>query len=135
MILLVEDDVRIGDVLKPLLEDEGYEVKLARKGDDALNIIAEHYSRLSALITDIRLGSHHSGWQVAKNVRTHRPDLPVLYISADSAHDHAHMGVPDSIMLQKPFGPSKLLKAIDSVLERQMGWLGSASSLRMALQA
>jgi hypothetical protein len=37
-------------------------------------------------------------------------------MSGDSAHEHTVQGVPDSVMLQKPFAPAQLITAIATLL-------------------
>ena len=42
--------------------------------------------------------------------------FPVIYMSGDSAEDWSSQGVPNSIMLSKPFAPAQLVTAVSQVL-------------------
>lgn len=70
-----------------------------------------------ALVTDINLGRNKlEGWEVARHVREIDPAFPVVYMSGDSAEDWASKGVPNSIMLAKPFAPAQLVTAVAQLL-------------------
>jgi DNA-binding response OmpR family regulator len=56
------------------------------------------------------------GWEVARAARNAVPDMPVVYISGDSARDSSSEGVPNSIMLEKPFALPQLVTAISQLL-------------------
>jgi DNA-binding response OmpR family regulator len=57
-----------------------------------------------------------NGWEVAQQARDTDPGFPVVYISGASAADWASKGVPNSIMLHKPFAPAQLVTAIAQLL-------------------
>lgn len=69
-----------------------------------------------ALVSDIRLGNGPTGWDVARHVRRVSPDLPVIYMSGDGAVDWASMGVPNSIMIAKPFVMQQIIVALATLL-------------------
>ena len=70
-----------------------------------------------ALVTDINLGKDKmDGWAVARHARENEPDMPVVYMTGDSADDWASKGVPNSILLTKPFAPAQLVTAISQLL-------------------
>ena len=73
-------------------------------------------TQLQGLITDIQLGAGPNGWEVARHARTKFANLPVVYVSGDSAADWTAEGVPCSIMLQKPYADAQILTAIASLL-------------------
>jgi CheY-like chemotaxis protein len=56
------------------------------------------------------------GWEVARQAREIDPDFPIVYMSGASAEDWPAKGVPDSIMLAKPFAPAQLVTAIAHLL-------------------
>jgi DNA-binding response OmpR family regulator len=66
-----------------------------------------------ALLTDINLGRDKlTGWDVARHAREIDLTFPVVYLSGDSAEQWAVQGVPNSIMLSKPFAPAQIVTAI-----------------------
>jgi hypothetical protein len=50
------------------------------------------------------------------HAREINPSFPVVYMSGDSAEDWASQGVPNSIMLSKPFAPAQLVTAVSQLL-------------------
>ena len=72
---------------------------------------------VGALVTDINLGSGKlDGWNVARCAREIDPDFPVVYMTGDSADEWASKGVPNSILITKPFAPAQLVTAISQLL-------------------
>ena len=71
---------------------------------------------MRALITDIKLGSKVTGWDVAKHARELNPDLPIVYITGSDGHDWASLGVPNSVLITKPFAPAQVLTAVSQLL-------------------
>lgn len=69
-----------------------------------------------ALVTDISLDGKIDGWEVARHVREIDPEYPVIYMSGASAADWASKGVPNSVILSKPFAPAQLVTAISNLL-------------------
>jgi DNA-binding response OmpR family regulator len=114
-ILLVEDDALIADLLELILEDAGHEVFLARDGDAATTMVGGGDSIYDILITDIRLPGP-DGWAVSRHVRAALPEIAVIYISGDGAHEWPENGVPRSLILQKPFAKAPILEAIEKSL-------------------
>ena len=69
-----------------------------------------------ALITDINLLGRFDGWEVAKRARQINPDIPVIYMTGAAAEDWASRGVPNSLLLQKPFAPAQIVIAVAQML-------------------
>lgn len=117
-LLLVEDETLILLELEDSLTAEGFDVVTASSGAKAITAIDKDAGRFSGLVTDIRLGKGPDGWELARRIREEVPRMPVVYMSGDSAQDWAARGVPDSIMLHKPFVNAQLMTAIASLLNR-----------------
>lgn len=113
-ILVVEDEALIRNLVD-VLEAGGFTVHESIDGDMA---IAELDSReiLHGLVTDVRLGSAVDGWGVARHARLKFPSIAVVYITGDSAGDWPSEGVPNSIVLQKPFADAQLMDAVTTSL-------------------
>jgi DNA-binding response OmpR family regulator len=117
LLLLVEDEALLALPLETELADAGFEVVLASSGEDAISQIELDAVRFSGLITDIRL-PHVDGWTIAKRARELVPTIPVVYMSGDSAGDWSAYGVPDSVMLAKPFAAAQLITAIANLINQ-----------------
>jgi CheY-like chemotaxis protein len=116
LILLAEDQALIGLHLQEVLEEAGFAVHHALSGGDAMAALAAHRDDLAGVVTDIQLGSGPTGWDVARRARELNPRIPMVYLSGDSAHEHTSQGVPDSMMIQKPFAPAQIVIAISTLL-------------------
>ena len=116
ILLLVEDDFALQSVLEIGLSEEGFEVVAVGSGTEALKELVSGKSTLSAIITDIRLGKGPSGWDVGKRAREVTSGIPIIYMSGDSVHEWSANGVPESIMLQKPFVLAQLISALSTLL-------------------
>ena len=115
LILVVEDEIVLHLALEDDLRGAGYDVAFAVDAARAQALI-EKNERIKALVTDIRLGSGDNGWVLAQHAREKYPDIPVIYMSGDSASDWSAYGVPNSIMLAKPFASAQLVTAISHLL-------------------
>jgi CheY-like chemotaxis protein len=89
---------------------------MAEDGHTGAALLAENVEKASGLITDIRLGSGPDGWVLARAARAMCPDLPVLYVTGDSAHEWRNQGVTGSTILQKPFVSVRMLTEVRDLL-------------------
>ena len=116
VILLVEDEPLVLLVAQDALEAGGYKVVPAQLVSEALNVLDSRIGELSGLVTDIRLPGGSDGWEIARRARELKPDLPVVYVTADSAVDWPVKGVPNSVVVQKPYAGAQLLTAISTLM-------------------
>jgi DNA-binding response OmpR family regulator len=117
-LLLVEDDANLQALLQIALSDAGFEVVLAGDGTQAMAALDTEGTRFRGLITDIQLGAGPNGWEVGRHAREIVAGLPVVYTSGNSAHEWTANGVPESVMLQKPFVMAQLITAITTLLNQ-----------------
>ena len=119
--VLVADDTRaIRRALAILLEEEGYEVRFAADGDEA---IAEYgRKRPDLLLLDIMMPKKN-GYQVLKRIRRDDPDLPVIFLSAKGSAADVALGLDlgSDDYLPKPFDGEVLVSRIRAVLRRARG--------------
>jgi len=116
-ILVVEDDHQIQSVVEEALQEGDFEIVSASSGEHAVELLDSAEGKYRALVTDINLGRDKlEGWEVARHAREADPALPVIYMSGDSVEDWASKGVPNSIMLAKPFAPAQLVTAVAQLL-------------------
>lgn len=115
-ILYVEDDHLIAVSIVLVLEDAGFEVDHAADGVAAMAKLDKPAQDYVALVTDVRLPQGIDGWQIGRRARELSPHLPVVFVSGDSAMDWAAKGVPNSVMLQKPFANAQLVTAVTSMI-------------------
>ena len=118
LLLLVEDEELIRINLQEELTEAGFEVVPAKNGRAAIVELEADAARFRGVLTDIRVGQAPDGWQVARRARELVPDMPVVYISGDSAHEWSAKGVPNSIMVTKPFVGAQIITAISTLLNQ-----------------
>ena len=116
LVLIAEDEPQIRDILQASFTDGGFAVLLASSGEEAITAIETKGEAVRALITDIILGSKMTGWDVARHAREKNPDLPVVYVTGTEGHDWASLGVPNSVLIAKPFAPAQVLTAVSQLL-------------------
>ncbi|WP_241233708.1 response regulator transcription factor [Altericroceibacterium xinjiangense] len=116
VILLVEDQVLIREMVIEALEEAGFATLVAGDGQGAIKLLEEKGSEIRGLMTDINLDDGMDGWELARTMREHDSDLPVVYVSGASGHEWASQGVPRSLMITKPFAPAQVVVAISSLL-------------------
>jgi DNA-binding response OmpR family regulator len=113
LLLLVDDDPDILDVLDIARTDAGFAVVIARRGAHALAEINTNVARFSAVIIDIKLDPLGSdGWEIARRARELAPEMPVIYVTGGNAHEWGSKGVPNSVLITKPFAPAQLITAV-----------------------
>ncbi len=116
VILVIEDDDAIQTVVEDALGDAGFEPAIAPSGEEAVTLLKAMKITYRALVTDISLRGKIDGWEVARQAREIDPEFPIVYISGNSAAEWPSKGVPNSIMLAKPFAPAQLVTAVSNLL-------------------
>ncbi|MBQ4434742.1 MAG: response regulator transcription factor [Clostridia bacterium] len=115
-ILIVDDDLNIAQLIKLLLEKEGYDVITCGRGDEALSLFQTKAPDL--LLLDIMLPGM-DGWQVCRAVRQ-QSSVPIIMLSAkDETFDKVlglELGADDYIT--KPFDNKELVARVKAVLRR-----------------
>ena len=115
-ILLVEDEALIVEILTAEFADTGFEVVVASDGNRAIAELDAEAARFKAVVTDIRLGKGPDGWDVGRRARELVSDMSVVYVSGDSTHDWSSKGVPESVVILKPFAPTQLVTAVSTLI-------------------
>lgn len=116
-ILIIEDDEAIARVLQRGLRAHGHQTVLAETGEDGVLLATDE--TLELILLDISLPGLN-GHQVLERVRSSRPRLPVLMLTArgdlDSKVKALNAGADD--YLTKPFAFEELLARIHAVTRR-----------------
>lgn len=116
IILVVEDDDPIQGIVEDSLADGGFEAAIAASGEEAVTLLKSGTANYRGLVTDINLKGRMDGWEVARRAREIDPAFPVVYMSGAAAGQWPSHGVPNSIMLEKPFAPAQLVTAVSQLL-------------------
>lgn len=121
-LLLVEDDLRVSELVKRGLEEHGYQVTLAYDGLMGKKLmIANHYD---LIITDIVL-PQLNGIELCREIRQVWPELPIIMLTAlgttEDKLDGFDAGANDYLV--KPFDFRELHARIKVLLSRSTGVL------------
>ena len=118
-VFVVDDEALILLAIEHALQDGGFDHKSVMSAKEAVVLFSEHGEDCRALITDVNLGGELTGWDVARNAREKFPTLPVVYVTGDSAHEWAAHGVPNSILVNKPFVAAQIINAVATLLNTE----------------
>lgn len=116
-ILVVDDDSAICQTMNSHFGHLGHQVSVAHTADDGVSIA--NTSNVDAIIADIRLPGH-DGLFLLRAVKAHRPQLPVIMITAfhDLDTTIAAMQGGASDYVPKPIDIGELDAAVERVLRR-----------------
>jgi CheY-like chemotaxis protein len=106
-VFVVEDEPIVRAWIVHCLEEEGCSVLQAASGDAAISYLRDGHM-IDVVFTDIGLGKGLNGWDVAEEARKARPEIRVVYTSANVAAPRRD--VAGSIFIAKPYDPSAVLK-------------------------
>jgi PAS domain S-box-containing protein len=113
-ILLVEDDVRLLEVMAAFLGRLGYRVFTAHDGMDALGLLEQRgQSPVHLLCTDVAM-PRLDGNELSRRMAASHPETRVLFISGNVEHATVQ---PGAALLQKPFPLSALAQKVREVLD------------------
>ena len=112
-ILVVDDIDGVRDLIREVLEMDGFEVLQAEDGKAALQVARQHPGPIHVLLTDVvmpRMG----GKVLADQLLQERPDVRVVFMSGYSDEAVAHHGVlqPGTAFLKKPFSSGSLTRCV-----------------------
>jgi len=117
-ILVIDDEAGIRSSLKGILEDEGFEVKTAEKGDDGLNMIKRH--NFDLILLDIWL-PRMNGIELLKKIKKYEENVQVIMISGhgtiETAVKATKLGAYD--FLEKPLTYEKVVLTTKNALKQK----------------
>jgi CheY-like chemotaxis protein len=116
VVLVVEDDAPVQTIVEDALTDGGFEPAIAASGEEAVTLLKGTKGKYRALVTDIQLRGVMDGWEAAKKAREIDPDFPIVYMTGGNAAEWPSRGVPNSVLLTKPFAPAQLVTAVSQLL-------------------
>jgi DNA-binding NtrC family response regulator len=117
-ILIVEDKESMAQMLRETLESEGYDIVIAKDGQEGIRQIKE--SRFDLVLTDLKLPKK-DGIEVLKSSKTENPLAPVIVMTAFGTIETAVAAMKDGAFdfITKPFDTDHLLLLMKRALETQ----------------
>jgi PAS domain S-box-containing protein len=119
-VLLVEDDASVRDVAAQFLRNCGYEVLVATRASEALDLVRAQRRPVDLLVTDVIL-PNLNGRQLFERVRELLPDIGVVFMSGYTDDVIAPHGVLDAgvTFVEKPFSQETLARKAREALDRR----------------
>jgi two-component system, OmpR family, alkaline phosphatase synthesis response regulator PhoP len=118
-VLVVEDEADVAEMIRYNLSKEGYDVRLAANGTDALRLVKE--SKPDVILLDIMV-PQLNGWEICRRLKQDRETaaIPVIMVSGRVEEGDKvlgfEMGADDYVT--KPFSPRELLARVRAVTRR-----------------
>ncbi|WP_247287979.1 response regulator [Bradyrhizobium sp. 134] len=124
-ILLIEDEDALQLIVEDALSEGGFQIATVKTGEEAVTLL-KGGQPYRALVTDVNLLGRLDGWEVARAAREIDPHFPVVYMTGGAADKWPIFGVPNSILLQKPFAPAQVVSAVSQLLNAASQQTGPA---------
>jgi two-component system, OmpR family, phosphate regulon response regulator OmpR len=126
-ILMVDDDVRMRELLQRYLTDQGFNIKVVADAKEMDAVLQQE--EISLLVLDLMLPGE-DGLAICRRLRANGSTLPIIMLTARGDEVDRiiglEMGADD--YLPKPFNPRELLARINAIMRRQVRVLPSAPS-------
>lgn len=123
-VIIIDDDIKLQELLKEYLRDYNYDIVSLLKGEDAVKVITESHPDI--IILDIMLPGK-DGMEILKDIRK-VSGVPVIMLTAKGEVTDKIVGLELGAddYLSKPFNPRELLARMKAILRR-----GDASPERL----
>jgi CheY-like chemotaxis protein len=117
-ILLAEDDARVRNLTRKVLEESGYTVIEAVDGEDAVNKVREHHERIQLAILDMIM-PRKNGKEAYDEIKKTAPGVKILFTSGYTANTIQTKGflVEGLHFVAKPVPPKQFLQKVREVLD------------------
>lgn len=108
VVLVVEDDPTVAELASAMLEDFGYQPRIASSGRQALEMLGSQPD-ISMVFSDVIMPGGISGVELARKIRMRRPELPILLTTGYSEAASESREFP---VIAKPYDFETLKQAI-----------------------
>jgi DNA-binding response OmpR family regulator len=120
-ILCIEDEAEMIELMRLVLEREGYEVTGAMGGEQGLRAMKER--RFDLILLDLMMPGI-DGWEVYRQMRADKDltEIPVIIVTAKAQSIDKVLGLQVAKVadyITKPFGPKELIASIHRVFAKQ----------------
>jgi DNA-binding response OmpR family regulator len=113
-ILIVDDEPNIVMALEFSLKKKGFNVHIARDGEEAMQVFDKALPKV--VILDIMMPKF-DGFEVLKNIKSKKSDTKVIFLSAKSKEEDIKKGMDEGahMYFTKPFSTRKLISEIENL--------------------
>jgi two-component system OmpR family response regulator len=126
-VLVVDDEATLAELVSMALRMEGWEVRSAGDGTEAVRVAREF--RPDAVVLDVMLPDFN-GLEVLRRMRSEAPNLPVLFLTAKDAVEDRIAGLTagGDDYVTKPFSLEEVALRLRALLRRAGGVTGASGS-------
>jgi two-component system NtrC family sensor kinase len=110
-LLLVEDNAEVAEATEPMLASWGYQVRSARSGSIAKDLLEQAGGAFELLLTDIVMPGGIDGLTLARHVRSRYPSIGIVLMTGHARETDKAMA-EGFVVLQKPWTPQALSGAL-----------------------
>jgi DNA-binding response OmpR family regulator len=116
-VLLAEDEVSLGTIVKESLETRDFEVQYCLDGEEAISAIKN--STFHIFVLDIMMPKK-DGFMVAKEIRKNDPFVPIIFLTAKSRTEDVVEGFEHGAndYIKKPFSMEELIVRMNALLHK-----------------
>lgn len=113
-VLIVDDEALIRWSLSERLTEEGYPVRQASTGAEALAVLATFVDQPVIVLLDLRLPDVND-LRLFRRIRAERPDVPVILMTAHGSAEHAQEAMAEGAFrfVGKPFDVAAIARLVD----------------------
>lgn len=117
-VLLIEDEVALGMIVRDSLEVRGFTVLYATDGAEGLSLFREKQPDI--VVADVMM-PELDGFTLAECIRQQNPDVPIMFLTARSQTADVVRGfeLGGNDYLKKPFSLDELIVRINALLRRK----------------
>ncbi len=114
-VLMVDDEPRFVESLRPLLSLKGFDQQICNSGKNALSLLKRE--KFDLILLDLNLGDM-TGHDVMEQIKLLGIETPVIVISGDNSIDAAIDALRNGVydFVRKPFEPEQLIRAIENAV-------------------
>jgi PAS domain S-box-containing protein len=116
-VLVVEDNIEVGQFSTQLLQDLGYETFWAANADEALKVLETESAGFDVVFTDVVMPGMN-GLDLGHEIERRYPGLPVVLTSGYS-HVLAQEGPHGFELLHKPYAAAEVSRVLRRVIQRR----------------
>ena len=116
-ILVVEDDRNVAKLMRVILNNAGYDVKISSNGAEALKVLDNAY--IDLILLDVMM-PEMNGYELTEIIRTNNINVPILMVTAKNLAEDKYQGFISGAddYLTKPVDEIELLYRIKALLRR-----------------
>jgi CheY-like chemotaxis protein len=115
-VLVVDDDQLVREPIADYLREVGFDVLEAGDAHEAIDLV-DHADHVDLVFTDVRMPGELDGVGLARWVKAHRPDLPVLMTSGYYGTGWLGERLEREVrLIQKPYTQDEVLRHIRRLL-------------------